>query len=122
MKNETKELNILNKIAQAIYDKKGFNILVLNVKEISSMTDYFIIAEANVDRHVKAIAESLIDMLEPIVGPPGHIEGLHSPEWVVIDYYDFIIHLFIPEMREKYSLEKVWKAGSIVDVKIKVHP
>lgn len=110
----------LNKVAQAIYDKKGFNILVLDVHEISTMTDFFVIAEGSVDRHVRAISQYLQDELIKIGHRPVHVEGDHDGEWIVLDYVDFIIHLFIPELREKYSIEELWKKGKIVDVKIEL--
>lgn len=111
-------LNDLNRIAQAIYDKKGFNILVLDVREICTMTDYFIIAEGTVDRHVKALSQTIVDELARRGLEPLHIEGQQEGDWVVLDYGDFVIHLFIPELREKYALEELWQEGQIVDVKI----
>ncbi|MDP1880884.1 MAG: ribosome silencing factor [Parachlamydiaceae bacterium] len=112
----------LNKVAQAIYDKKGFNILVLDVHEISTMTDFFIIAEGNVDRHVRAISLYLQDELIKFGHRPVHVEGDQDGEWIVMDYVDFIIHLFIPELREKYAIEELWKKGKIIDVKIEISP
>ncbi len=108
----------LNSIAQALYDKKGFNILVLDVREICTMTDYFIIAEGSVDRHVKALSQTIMDELAQQGQHPMHVEGQQAADWVVLDYSDFVIHLFIPELREKYGLEDVWKKGKIVDVNI----
>lgn len=111
-------LKDLNRIAQIIYDKKGFNILVLDVHEICTMTDYFIIAEGTVDRHVKAISQAIIDDFAGQGLQPLHIEGQQEGDWVVLDYGDFVIHLFIPDLREKYDLEELWQEGEIVDVKI----
>ncbi len=109
---------LLKNIAQAIYDKKGFNILVLDVKGICSMTDYFIIAEGTVDRHVRALADTIMDQLKAFNQQPLHAEGMQEGDWVVLDYSDFVIHLLIPELREKYALEELWKNGKIVDVDI----
>lgn len=111
---------LLNTIAQAIYDKKGFNILALDVQGICTMTDHFIIAEGTVDRHVKALANTIIDRLEEYKMSPLHVEGMQEGEWIVLDYSDFVIHLFIPELRDKYALEQVWKEGRIVDLEIKL--
>jgi ribosome-associated protein len=110
----------LNFIAQAIYDKKGFNILVLDVKGVSTMTDYFIIAEGTVDRHVKAIGQMIIDELEKKGHYPFLIEGQQEGDWMVLDYTDFVVHLFTPELREKYRLEELWNKGKIVDVQIDI--
>lgn len=112
-----KDLTIedLNQIAQCIYDKKGFNILVLDVRGVCTMTDYFIIAEGSVDRHVRAISQSIQDGQK---NSPFHIEGASEGDWIVLDYIDFVVHLFTPELREKYALEELWKKGKVVDVKI----
>jgi len=108
----------LNLIAQAIYDKKGFNILVLDVRNVSTMTDFFIIAEGTVDRHVKAIGQSIRDQLELKGQTPFLVEGEQEGDWMVLDYTDFVIHLFTPELREKYRLEELWHQGKVVDVQI----
>ena len=110
----------LNLIAQAIYDKKGFNILALDVRKISTMTDYYIIAEGNVDRHIRAISSLISEKMSETKLKPLHVEGLASGDWVVLDYGDVVIHLFTPDLREKYALEKLWHDSKIVDVKIQV--
>ena len=108
----------LDRIAQAIYDKKGFNILVLDVREICTMTDFFIIAEGTVDRHVKALSHTIIDEFAPDRKSPLHVEGQQEGDWVVLDYGDFVVHLFVPELRQKYALEELWNKGQVVDVNI----
>jgi ribosome-associated protein len=115
-------LKKLNDIAQAIYDKKGFNILVLDVRSICSMTDYFVIAEGTVDRHVKALSQAITDELAKQGQHPLYVEGQQEGDWIVLDYGDFVIHLFIPDLREKYALEELWQKGQIVDVQIKTSP
>ncbi|MGK5595140.1 MAG: ribosome silencing factor [Parachlamydiaceae bacterium] len=110
----------LDNIAQIIFDKKGLNILALDVKNISTFTEYFLIAEGNVERHVIALANAVINQQSADGHPPFHVEGLKSGEWVVIDFGHIVVHLFHPDMREKYALEKLWKEGEIVDLDIKV--
>lgn len=115
----SKENNTLNYIAQTLFDKKGFNILVIDVRNISTMTDFCVIAEGNVDRHVKALAMTLRDAMKKHEGRGHcHMEGEQAADWIVLDYGDIVIHLFTPEMREKYNLEDLWKKGQVVDVKI----
>lgn len=111
---------ILKAIAQAIFDKKGVNIIGLDVREVSSLTDYFLIAEGTVARHVKAIADAVLDKLEGLDEKPLRIEGSATADWLVIDLGDILIHLFIPELREKYTLEELWHKGKIVDLEIEV--
>lgn len=111
---------VLDAFAQAIFDKKGFNILVLDVRKVSTMADYFIIAEGNVDRHVRAVSKGVLEAGSKLKIPLWHIEGDKSADWVVVDFGDIIIHLFTPELREKYALEQLWKEAEIVDVKIDI--
>jgi ribosome-associated protein len=107
---------LVHEICQKIYDKKGFNILAIDVRGVCEMTDYFIIAEGNVERHVQALSRSVYELLQESKLKPHHTEGDRDGDWIVLDYGDMIIHLFIPDMREKYRLEQVWKAGKVVDV------
>lgn len=116
----TEELKYLEIAAQAIFDKKGSNILVLDVKGISNLTDYVIIAEGNVDRHVIALARSVMDALREEGQKPFLVEGMETGDWVVIDYVDFMVHLFMPGLRDKYRLEELFREAKIVDIQIKV--
>lgn len=112
------ENQILDAIAQTIFDKKGSNILALDLKNTSNVTDYVVIAEGNVDRHVIAIAKAIEEKLSELGLKSHYIEGLQTGDWVVLDYSFVMIHLFMPGLREKYRLEELWKNASIVDVKI----
>lgn len=111
---------LLNLIAQVLYDKKGFNILALDVREVSSLTSYFIIAEGNVDKHVTSLAKNVIETLKKEGHVPIHVEGLETGDWIVIDYLEIVVHLFMPGMRQKYQLEELWREGQIVDLEISV--
>lgn len=111
-------LIILNKIAQVIYDKKGFNILALDVRGLSSITDFIIIAEGNVDRHVSAIARAVEEELRKTGERPFCVEGAEEGDWVVVDYSSIMVHIFQPGFREKYKLETLWKESKIVDLEI----
>jgi ribosome-associated protein len=115
-------LEILDSMAQAIFDKKGMNILVLDVRGLSTMTDYYIIAEGTVDRHVRAISQAVIHAAKEQKTAALHVEGEKEGDWIVIDFGDVIIHLFTPDLREKYALESLWSKSTIVDVQIDVSP
>jgi ribosome-associated protein len=112
--------DILNKIAQVIYDKKGENIIALDVRGISSITDYMIIATANVERHSQAIAKTIIDELKKIKQRPYFVEGLKDGDWIVIDYSNIMIHIFIPELRSLYALETLFSEAQLIDLNIKI--
>lgn len=113
------DAKILKCICQTIFDKKGFNILSLDVRGMSNLADYYVIAEGNVEKHVQALARDMCDALLQEGLRPTHIEGQKEGDWVVVDYSDVVVHLFIPEMREKYALEELWRNAVIVDVPIK---
>ena len=107
---------VINIVAQAIYDKKGFNILALDVRGFCSMTDYFIIAEGNINRHLQAIAESIDEDMSNEGHEIVRAEGHSACDWIVIDYFDIVIHLFTPSMREKYNFEHLWKDGKLIEL------
>jgi ribosome-associated protein len=111
-------LKLLDVISQTIFDKKGMNIIALDVRGISTMTDYYLIAEGSVERHVKAIHHAILDAMQQHGHPVLHVEGVRESDWIVVDFGEIVIHLFIPDLREKYALENLWKEGKLVDVKI----
>lgn len=113
-------IELLNAIAQTIYDKKGVNVLALDIREVTSFAEYFILAEGMVERHVQAIAQGVIEKLKSHQITPLHVEGMLQGDWIVIDCGWLIIHLFTQEMREKYDLESLWREANVVDVKIVV--
>ncbi len=107
---------LVSLITQTIHDKKGFNILALDIREVSSLTDTLIVAEGNVDRHVIAIAKAIEEKMKKIGEKPVYIEGLDNGDWIVMDYFNVIIHIFMPGLREKYQLERLWSEGSLMDL------
>lgn len=110
--------SLLNAVAQIVFDKKGSNILALDLRGKSSITDFVIIAEGNVDRHVVAIANAIKETLSELGMRPSHVEGLQTGDWVVLDYLGVMVHLFMPGLRDKYQLEKLWCEGEIIDLQI----
>ena len=122
MEHEEGSFSLKNQVilmAHTLYNKKAFNILVLDVQGISTLTDYFIIAEGNIDRHIKALADEVIDVFRRQGIAPLQIEGMHACDWIVIDYGYIVVHLFTPELRDRYRLEELWQKGSIVDIAYK---
>ncbi|MGA8163763.1 MAG: ribosome silencing factor [Waddliaceae bacterium] len=111
---------MLNAVAQTIYDKKGRNILAIDVRNISTVTDYFLIAEGSVERHVQALGAAIDETIKDLGLVLYRSEGKTTGEWIVLDCGDILIHLFLPELREKYALEELWQEGEIVDLHIKL--
>lgn len=114
MDNKVKK--ILETIVASIDDKKGRNIVALDVKGISSLTDYIVVAEGNVDRHVIALAKAVEEGLDDLKEYPLYREGMLNGDWVVLNYATVMVHLFMPGLREKYQIEKLWKDAKMVDL------
>lgn len=103
------------KCAEYAVDKKAFNLKLLEVKEISSLTDYILIASGRSDRQVRAIAEGVrLDMKKKHEIEPFAVEGMNEGRWVLIDYGDVMVHVFQEPVREFYDLAGLWReAGEI---------
>lgn len=121
MAKEIKNLDLLKEIAQIVFDKKGSNIIGLDLQALSCITDYVLIGEGQSERHVIAMEEEIIKKLKEKNYQPIYSEGNKSGEWTVIDFFNIIVHLMIPSFREKYQLEKLWKESRSVDLEINVH-
>ena len=112
---ETKE--IVKKIYDIIEDKKGEDIKVIDISEVSSMADYFILASGNNINQIQAISEEIDEVLGREGIMPKAIEGHRSASWILLDYRDIVVHLFIKEDRIFYDLERIWRDGKEVDMK-----
>ncbi len=100
---------ILNdEISLLLEEYKAENVIKLDVKDKSSITDTMIIASGRSTRHVKSIADNIIKKLKKIKVKPLGIEGYAKSEWVLIDFGDVLVHVMHPDAREFYSLEKLW--------------
>lgn len=113
-----KELAILDSAAQAIFDKKGVNILVLDVRASTDRVDYMILAEGSAEVHVRAIAKEVLAVLQAKGETSLFVEGMEYGDWVVLDATWLAVHIFLPGMREKYALERLWPDAEVVDVHI----
>lgn len=93
----------LREVAAALADRKVVDAVVLDLRGISSATDFFVIGSGTSDAHVRGMAQHLLDHHRP-----HHVEGLPQGRWVLLDYVDFVVHLFHPQQREFYQLERLW--------------
>jgi ribosome-associated protein len=101
---------------EAARDRKGRELVVLDLRGLSTATDYFLIVTGTSDIHVRSVAEHLIDELKRVGARPDHVEGLRSGRWVLIDYIDFVVHVFHPAAREFYQLEHLWGDAARLDL------
>ena len=89
-------------------DRKGTDILLLDLRGLSNSTDYFLLINGTSDTHVRSIADHIIDELKEEGMKPEHVEGVRSGRWVLLDFIDFVVHVFHPTAREFYRLEGLW--------------
>jgi ribosome-associated protein len=120
MMNEKTAAKVLNAVSQAIFDKKGMNILALDLRSCRLIPQYAIIAEGAADRHVIAISTSVKEVMRDLGFEPMYTQGMQVGDWIVLDYTDIVVHIFMPGMRDKYRLENLWKDSDIVDLSIDV--
>lgn len=98
----------LSQASDLAVDGKGREPLLLDLRSVSNATDFFLIVSGTSDLHVRSIAEHIIEGLKEEEIRPDHIEGLDGGRWVLIDYIDFVVHVFHPAAREFYQLERLW--------------
>ncbi len=98
----------VERAAECALERKAADVVVLDLRGISSATDYFLLATGQSDVQVKAIGDHVIRELKELGIRPAHVEGLASGRWVLVDYIDFVVHVFHPGAREFYQLEVLW--------------
>ncbi|WP_446720136.1 ribosome silencing factor [Loktanella sp. S4079] len=103
---------MLATVLQSLDDDKGEDIVQINLRGKSEMGDYMVIASGRSSRQVTAMAEKLAERVKQEFGTFSKIEGKESGDWVLIDTGDVIVHIFRPEVREFYQLEKMWQPGT----------
>lgn len=106
---------ILKTAAKALDNKKAENISAVRVEDLTALAEYFLIATATSNTHVRALTDEVEDTLTALGERPHHIEG-KSSGWIVLDYRSVIVHIFTPEQREFYGLDRMWSDGEAVDL------
>ncbi|MBQ8134225.1 MAG: ribosome silencing factor [Clostridia bacterium] len=101
---------------KALDSKKGLDIKVIKIRDISSIADYFVIATGTSNTHVKALADEVEFKLDEAGISVSSIEGQRNDTWILLDYIDVIVHVFSDEAREYYDLERLWEDGETVEM------
>jgi ribosome-associated protein len=114
--------NQLSEAIEAALDKKAQDAIVLELGEICSFTDYFLICTGTSTRHNQTIADHVEETLKKQGVRPLHIEGHSEGEWILLDYVDFVVHIFSARAREFYDLERLWRAGKRHDARELIAP
>jgi ribosome-associated protein len=98
----------VRRAAELLFDRKAEDVTVLDLRKVSTATDFFLIATGRSDTHVSAIGDHLVNEMKNEGVRPGGVEGMRGGRWVLVDYVDFVVHIFHPSAREFYQLERLW--------------
>jgi len=107
---------LANIIAQLMLAKKGTDVYIMDLQGLTTITDYFVICSAESDVQVKAIKDHITEQLRLHAVKPWHVEGEEAMHWVLLDFVDVVVHIFQPETRQFYSLERLWGDAKITEV------
>ena len=111
---EKKEL--AEKIADLMIEKKAQDVIILDLRKLTSIVDFFVICSANSDTQVKAISNYIAEETRKIGEKPWHNEGINNLSWVLLDYIDVVVHIFLEDTRRFYNLEGLWGDAEIIKV------
>ena len=112
----TEQVEVLAQRAAAILiDRKANDVVLLSLKGVSDMTDFFLIASGTSDTHVRALGNAVLEDLKKETGQmANHIEGVSQGRWVLLDYVDFVVHVFHPTLRNFYQIERLWADAQVI--------
>lgn len=100
----------------AAADKKAIDIVVLDLREIASFTDFFVIATGANERQVQAISDEVLERLKKSGSRAARVEGYQTAEWILLDYGDFVVHVFADKARRFYDLERLWRESRRIEL------
>ncbi len=105
--------NLLKLVIDSSEEKKAKDIKVLNIGEVSTIADYFVIMTGSSNTNIKAIADNIQKKVKDITGLDAKLEGYNEGRWVLLDYYDVVVHVFHDDERNFYNLEKLWADATV---------
>jgi ribosome-associated protein len=111
---------LAQRAAAIALDNKANDVVVLSLAGVSDMTDFFVIASGTSDTHVRALGEHIVEGLKQEGTSAHHVEGIQQGRWVLLDYVDFVVHLFHPSLRSFYQLERLWSDARVVPIAAQV--
>jgi ribosome-associated protein len=110
-------LELAQRAASLLLDRKANDVVLLSLKGVSDMTDYFLIASGTSDTHVRALGSGVLEDMKKETGQMAHhVEGLQQGRWVLLDYVDFVVHVFHPTLRNFYQIERLWADAEVIPV------
>ena len=114
-KTQLKSDDVAALVAEILDDMKATDIVSIDVRHLTSITDVMIVASGRSDRHLRAIADAVVERCKSAGVPSLGVEGIGSSEWVLIDLADVIVHVMLPKTRDFYEIEKLWDISSPVE-------
>ena len=105
----------VERAVRAAEDKKAIELVVLDLRKAAGFTDFFLICSGANPRQIRAIADAIIESLAEQGARPAHVEGYDRSEWILLDYFDFIVHVFAQETRQFYGLERLWGSAERIE-------
>src|SRR4051812_22853490 len=110
-------LELVQRAAAILIERKANDVVLLSLKGVSDMTDYFLIASGTSDTHVRSLGNSVLEDLKKETGQmANHTEGLQQGRWVLLDYVDFVVHVFHPTLRNFYQIERLWADAEVIPI------
>jgi ribosome-associated protein len=106
----------VGKAVRAALDKKASDVVILDLRNTPAFTDFFVLCSGQSTRQVKAIVDAVEETLRAAKIRPAHVEGYDRAEWILMDYFTFIVHVFTPQTRAFYSLERLWGDAKRIEV------
>jgi ribosome-associated protein len=109
-------LALAQRAAQIALENKAQDVVILDLRGVSDMTDFFIVVSGTSDTAVRSIGQHVLEDMKKEGSPAAHIEGLEKGRWVLLDFVDFVVHVFHPTLRNFYQLERLWADAEQIPV------
>ena len=121
-RSNSSSLDLAQRAAAILLEHKANDVVLLSLKGVSDMTDYFLIASGTSDTHVRAVAQHIVEELAKAGVPVHHEEGVTQGRWALLDYVDFVVHVFHPTLRSFYQLERLWSDATVIPIDQQADP
>ena len=109
---------LAERAARLCAEYRANDVVLLDLRKVSDMTDFFVVASGTSDTHVRAVAEHVIEEMKKLGSPVHHAEGVTQGRWVLLDFVDFVVHVFHPTLRNFYQLERLWADAEQVPLSV----
>jgi ribosome-associated protein len=115
--NNNNSFELAQRAAGILLERKANDVVLLSLEGVSDMTDYFLIASGTSDTHVRALGGGVLEDMKKELGQTAHhVEGLQQGRWVLLDYVDFVVHVFHPTLRNFYQIERLWADAEVIPI------